>query len=175
MQTVDLTQNPQYPSATGYSHYANLTNRGVEVYLNWMDTNSVPGGTNAITFVTSSSAPHMEIQTDGTPASILWHWGDGAITPNNLLAAHDFGVTDQFTNYVEVIPPGCVGYFGAEWSYPDQGIEGVFGAANFPNLNFLYLVSESLTGLSLAGCQQPRAIAPRGKPRLHESLRPVVH
>ena len=58
----------------------------------------------------------------------------------------------RFTNYVEVIPPSSVTYFGAQWTITGQGIEGVFGAKNFPNLQFLYLYNESVAILSLAGC-----------------------
>ena len=153
LQTADLTQNAQYPSATGYGHYANLTNRGVEVLVEWLNTNNIAGGTNAITFVTASRNPHMEIRTEhGVPESIVWHWGDGAITTNALLADHDFGPAGRYTNYVQVIPPGCVTYFGSGRTNVDQGIEGVFGAANFPNLNYLFLYRESVTSLSLAGC-----------------------
>lgn len=153
LQTVDLTRNPQYPSATGYGHYANLTNRGVEVYLDWINTNNVPGGTNAITFVTSSRQPHMEIRTtEGITPNIRWHWGDGTEQTGLQIASHDFGWAGLFTNYVEVIPPGSVTYFGAEYNWRDQGIESVFGLTNFPSLNFLYLVEESIVDLSLAGC-----------------------
>jgi hypothetical protein len=35
---VDLTMNAEFPSAVGFSHYSNLTNRGVTVYLDWPDT-----------------------------------------------------------------------------------------------------------------------------------------
>ncbi len=83
LRIADLTQNAQCPSATGYSHYANLTNRGVEVLVEWFETNNVPSRTNAITFVTGSRNPHMEIRTEhGVPETIVWHWGDGAITTN---------------------------------------------------------------------------------------------
>jgi Leucine-rich repeat (LRR) protein len=150
---VNLTGNAGAPSAIGYDHYVSLTNRGVTVLVDWPNTNNVPGGPNAITFVTTSSDPHMEIRTNsGAAVSILWHWGDGATTTNSLLADHDFGSVGRFTNYVEVIPPSSVTYFGAQWTITGQGIEAVFGASNFPNLQYLYLYNESVAILSLAGC-----------------------
>ena len=36
---ANLTQNPGSPSAIGYEHYANLTNRGAVVYLDFLGTN----------------------------------------------------------------------------------------------------------------------------------------
>jgi hypothetical protein len=35
---VDLTMNAEFPSAIGFSHYSNLTNRGVTVYVDLPDT-----------------------------------------------------------------------------------------------------------------------------------------
>jgi hypothetical protein len=113
----------------------------------------VPGGTNAITFVTVSRHPHMEIRTAfGAATNIVWHWGDGSFSTNSLLADHDFGVAGVHTNYVEVLPREALSYFGAPRQAPGQGISGVYGLANFPNLNYLYLYRESVTDLSLAGC-----------------------
>jgi len=162
---VDLTANAGFASPAGYSHYTTLTNRGVTVYVDWVKTNSVPGGTNAITFVTGSRFPHMEIRTDyGAPTSILWHWGDGAITTNSLIAEHDFGTAGRFTNYVEVVPTACVSYFGAPYGSVDQGIEGVFGLASFHQLNYLFLYHESLTSLSVAGCSNLLQLHLAGNP-----------
>ena len=79
---VNLTGNAAAPSAIGYNHYVSLTNRGVTVLMDWPNTNNVPGGPNAITFVTTSRDPHMEIRTNYSAAgSIIWHWGDGALRP----------------------------------------------------------------------------------------------
>src|SRR5207248_2645333 len=39
LQLVNLINNAQFPSAAGYTHYANLTNRGVTVYLDFPDSN----------------------------------------------------------------------------------------------------------------------------------------
>jgi hypothetical protein len=113
----------------------------------------VAGGTNAITFVTIGRHPHMEIRTaNGIPAHIRWHWGDGYFSTNSLLADHDFGAAGVHTNYVEIVPPEALTYFGAPYRVIGQGIKGVYGLSHFPNLNFLYLYSESITDLSLAGC-----------------------
>jgi hypothetical protein len=113
----------------------------------------VAGGTNAITFVTVSRQPHMEIRTAfGAATNIVWHWGDGSFSTNSLLADHDFGVAGVHTNYVEVLPREPLSYFGALRTAPGQGISGVYGLASFPNLNYLYLYKESVTELSLAGC-----------------------
>jgi len=157
LKTVDLSQNAQCPSVVGYAHYTNLTAKGVSVSLDWLcadgNSNSVAGGVDAITFVTTSSNPHMEVRvTAGTTPTILWHWGDGTTMTNSVIASHDFGSTVSFTNYVQVIPPESVTYFGAQYPYTGQGIRAVYGARNFPNLNFLYLYLENLTDLSIAGC-----------------------
>jgi hypothetical protein len=157
LRTVDLSENAGLPSAVGYEHYTNLVNRGVSVVLDWPALNDglkdVAGGSNAITFVTTSRNPNMEIRTAGAiPTSIRWHWGDGALSVGALRNNHDFGTAVPHTNYVEVLPPECVTYFGAEEGLFDQGITGAFGLTNFPNLSFLYLYSQNLTNLSLVGC-----------------------
>lgn len=155
--TVNLAHNAQYPSSAGYAHYTNLVNRGVLVTLDWpastnLNYDGVWGGTNAITFLTTTRSTRMEIRCSSTPASIVWRWGDGATNTGGLVAAHDFTGAGTFTNYVAVDPPSCVTYFGAQQGYVGQGIQGVYGATNFPNLSFLYLYQESLTDLSIAGC-----------------------
>ncbi|MCL4178809.1 MAG: hypothetical protein KJ072_13845 [Verrucomicrobia bacterium] len=159
---LDLSDNPEPPSEIGYGHYTNLLNRGVTVFLDLPEENdgriNEPGGTNAITFVTTSQNPKLEIRTEGVPESIVWHWGDGTITRNLHVAGHDFGAERVYTNYVEVIPPESVTYFGAPIDSPGQGIQGVYGAAHFPNLDYLYLFSEDLTELSVAGCANLRQL-----------------
>jgi hypothetical protein len=157
VSSVDLSSNAELPSGVGYRHYTNLVSRGVTVYLDWDETSdgntNALGGTNAITFVTLSQHPYMEVRTSyGQPTDLIWHWGDGRISRGERLANHDFGAAGQYTNYVEVIPPDCVSYFGAQFGYTGQGIQAVHGASHFPRLNFLYLFRESLTELSLAGC-----------------------
>lgn len=160
LRTLNLSHNPQVPSAVGYAHYTNLVNRGVLVTVEWppyTNTNSggIPGGTNAITFVTVNRTTRMEIRTGaGAPSQITWHWGDGSTNTGQTVASHDFQIAGTFTNYVEVIPPSCVTYFGSESGTTRQGIQGVYGASNFPSLNFLYLYDESITSLSLAGCSK---------------------
>ncbi len=159
LRTVNLSNNAEPPSAAGYQHGSNLVGRGVVVTLDWPPNTNYfsggeAGGTNAITFVTTNQFSHMEIQTGaGTPVSILWHWADGSTSSNTLTAGHDFQANGCFTNYVEVIPPTCVTYFGAQQGYTRQGIRGVFGAANFPSLNYLFLYQESLKDLAIAGCR----------------------
>jgi Leucine-rich repeat (LRR) protein len=162
LRHLDLSQNPKPPSEVGLEHYANLLSRGVTVLLDMPDENdgeiNVPGGTNAITFVTISENPILEIRTEGVPESIIWHWGDGTVTRNVHVATHQFESEGVWTNYVEVIPPDAVTYFGAPRSQPGQGIQAVYGAANFPNLDFLYLFTEDLTELSIAGCANLRQL-----------------
>jgi hypothetical protein len=171
LSQVDLSLNGHFPSVVGYTHYTNLLSRypGAQIVLDGPDRTdgsaSVPGGSNAITFVTISRFPVMEIQTNaGAATNILWHWGDGTITRDALVASNDFGSTGPRTNYIEVLPPGSVTYFGSkEWS-TGQGIKGVYGAANFPNLNFLFLYAENITDLSLAGCASLRQLHLAGNP-----------
>ncbi|HTY89203.1 MAG TPA: hypothetical protein VMB80_17280 [Candidatus Acidoferrum sp.] len=148
--SVDLSQNPQLPSDVGYGHCASLMAKGVDVSVDWPAPYNV---SNAITFITISRNPHMEIQTGAGPATnILWHWGDGAVTSGALVASHNFGSTGTRTNYIQVLPAGSVTYFGAQSGRTGQGIQSVYGAAKFPNLSELYLDQESLQDLSLAGC-----------------------
>ncbi len=155
---VDLSNNPGQPSAAGVAHAQSLAARGVNVVIDVEipEENDgrydVPGGSSAITFTTSSQQPHMEIRVTGTPASVIWHWGDGTITRGALVATHQFDSATSHTNYVEVVPASAVTYFGAQQGYTSQGITGVLGAANFPNLNFLYLYHEEVAVLDIAGC-----------------------
>jgi hypothetical protein len=128
-------------------------------------TNNFTGGTNAVMFTTFSQQPHMEFRVSSTPDSIIWHWGDGTTTVGATVASHDFGATGYRTNWVEVTPPECVTYFGAQGGYTGQGIQGVYHLTNFPNLNYLFLYQESVTELSLAGCANLR--------QLHLAANPV--
>ena len=77
---ADLTGNSGVVSAAGRAHYTNLALRGAEVLLDWPavsdGSNNIPGGASAVTFVTTSRQPRMEIQTQaGVATSIVWHWG----------------------------------------------------------------------------------------------------
>ena len=166
---VNLSQNAGLPSAVGLAHYSNLVARGVAVFVDWPEFNdgrlNVLGGLQAITFVTGSRHPQLEIRTGlGTPPKITWHWGDGTVTRDTLLASHDFGTSGVYTNYVEVSPPGAVTYFGAPQGAAGQGITAVDGVSNFPALEFLYLYKEDLTELSLAGCANLRQLHLAGTP-----------
>ena len=157
LSSVDLAQNAQLLSETGYAHYSNLVARGVSVYIDWPDTyddrTNAPGGPDAITFVTTNAHPHMEIRANnGSPTNLLWHWGDGRIDRGTWTADRDFGAPGIYTNYVEVQPSSAVTYFGANQSTTDQGIRAVYNVSNFPALSFLYLYQQGLEELSLAGC-----------------------
>ena len=159
LQTVDLSQNAGCPSAEGIAHADSLAARGVSVQIDRPDNNDgrleVPGGTSAITFVTDSQHPHMEIRAEAESATnIVWHWGDGTVSVGARLAQHDFGSAALHTNYVEVLPVGSVTYFGAQQNWTRQGIRAVLGCANVPSLRFLYLYQESVADLSVAGCSQ---------------------
>jgi Leucine-rich repeat (LRR) protein len=157
ISTVNLAHNAEFASPAGLAHYTNLVNRGVVVMLDLPENPNVHhdgvwGGTNAITFITTNRITRMEIQCASTPTSVVWRWGDGTTNTGTLTAGHDFGGIGRFTNYVEVLPRTAVTRFGSQSGYTQQGIKGVYGASNFPNLNYLYLYQESLTDLSLAGC-----------------------
>lgn len=164
LASVNLSNNPGAPSAAGVAHAQNLVARGVAVSIDSEipEENDgrldVAGGADAITFTTNSAAPRMEIRVTGTPTSIIWHWGDGAITRGTLTPVHEFDSAAPHTNYVEVIPASAVTYFGARQGYTDQGITGVTGAANFPSLNYLFLYQESVATLDLAGCAALRQL-----------------
>lgn len=157
LASVDLAQNAQLPSAAGYAHYSNLVARGVSAYIDWPymfdGRTNAPGGPVAITFVTTSAHPHLEIQVhNGSATNLLWHWGDGRIDRGTWTADRDFGSPGIRTNYVEVQPPSAVTFFGADQSTTDQGIRAVYNASNFPALDYLYLYQQGLEELSLAGC-----------------------
>ena len=163
LETADLTENAQPPSAAGMVHYANLSSRGVAIMVDLPETNDgrleVAGGAGAITFVTTSQDPHMEIRVNvANPGHLIWHWGDGTVSTAARIAHHNFGSPGEHTNYVEVDPLGCVTYFGAQQGLTNQGIARVTGASHFPNLDFLYLYQESLTELSIAGCAHLRQL-----------------
>jgi Leucine-rich repeat (LRR) protein len=162
LEFLDLTGNTGLPTEAGLVHYTNLLARGVKVFLDLPDENdgrlNVAGGDNAITFVTTRQTPGLEIRTEGVLDSIAWHWGDGTITRNLHVASHRFEAEGVYTNYVEVIPPGAVTYFGAPRDAPGQGIQALYGASNLPNLDYLFLFSEELTELSIAGCGKLRQL-----------------
>jgi Leucine-rich repeat (LRR) protein len=160
---IDLTQNSERPSPAGYNHYWNLVGRGVAVFVDWPEENdgrlNEPGGSQAITFVTTSRNPQLEIRTNSaTPVNVTWHWGDGTVTQGPTVVSHYFATAGVYTNYVEVDPPEAVTYFGAPRRLSGQGISAVTGLANFPNLNFLYLFREEISDLSLAGCANLRQL-----------------
>jgi hypothetical protein len=54
---ANLTQNPGSPSAIGYMHYANLTNRGALVYLDFSGTNPPPVMFDSMSLEAESCAP----------------------------------------------------------------------------------------------------------------------
>ncbi len=153
--SVDLTRNLAPPSAT---HVQNLVARGVSVAVDLPEQNDgrldVAGGANAITFTTSSEQPHMEVRLSGPATSVIWHWGDGTLTTGTSggVASHRFSAAGPHTNYIEVVPASAVTYFGAQYGYTGQGITGLTGVAHFPNLNYLYLYTESVSVLDLADC-----------------------
>jgi hypothetical protein len=153
---VDLAYNAGPPSEAGMAYVATLRARGVNVIVDEPDENDglydIEGGDDAVTFTTQSTSVSMEIRTSSTPTSITWHWGDGSITTGAYVVTHEFSSTVEHVNYVEVIPSDCVTYFGAQMNYTNQGITGVRHLSNFANLDFLYLYTESVDELSLAGC-----------------------
>jgi hypothetical protein len=154
---ADLSQNLGTLSGSGWTHYSNLLARGAQILTDLPEENdgmtNAFGGSNAVTFVTDQSNPHMEIRlAHGSPTQLFWHWGDGTITRGASIAQHAFDQAGVFTNYVEVTPPECVSYFGSQMGMTHQGITAIYQAKNFPHLNFLYCYQESLTELSLAAC-----------------------
>ncbi|NCA82264.1 MAG: leucine-rich repeat domain-containing protein [Opitutae bacterium] len=167
--SAQLDQNAALPSENGYADYVNLINRGVSVYVDWPHMfdgrTNAPGGSDALTFVTTGAHLRVEIQTDhGTPTNILWHWGDGRINRDVTSVDQYFSADGIFTNYVEVQPPGCVSRFGAEEGAENQGIRAVYNASNFPALSFLYLSQQGLEELSLAGCANLTQLHLAGNP-----------
>ena len=159
---ADLSGNAGTPTAAGLAHYANLVARGAGVVIDLPETNDgrleVAGGAKAITFVTTSRDPHLEIRTNSPTATVIWHFGDGTVNTGGRVVHHDFGSVGEHTNYVEVDPPSAVTYFGAQRDRTGQGLKRVLGANHFPNLDFLFLYQESLVELSIAGCANLRQL-----------------
>ena len=157
LSNLNLSQNAQPPTTNGLAHADILAARGVSVQIDRPESSDgrleVFGGSSAITFVTESETPLMEVRTGaGAATNIVWHWGDGTVVSNALATRHDFGAPGVHTNYVEVLPPDSATYFGAQQYATRQGLRAVYGCANFPNLNFLFLYQESVAELSIAGC-----------------------
>lgn len=166
---ADLSLNHGTPSATSLTHYSNLIARGANVLIDLPEANDgrteVPGGTNAITFVTTSREPKMEIRTENdTVGRLVWHWGDGTVQHGARRTSHDFGAAGVHTNYVEVIPSAAVNYFGAQKDLTGQGIARVYGVENFPKIEYLYLYLDDVMELSIAGCSRLTQINLAGNP-----------
>ncbi len=160
---VNLSRNAGLPSPLGFMHYSNLVSRGVFVLVDWPESNDglmdVAGGSDAITFVTTTQHPSLEVRTlTGAPVNLIWHWGDGTITTGALQVDHDFSESAVHTNYVQVTPAGALLYFGVPRNAPGQGIAAVYGLSSFTNLNYLYLYKESVTDMSIAGCASLRQL-----------------
>jgi hypothetical protein len=57
LMVANLTQNPGSPTAVGYGHYANLTNRGAIVYLDFLGTNPPAITFDSMSVVNESCSP----------------------------------------------------------------------------------------------------------------------
>jgi hypothetical protein len=152
---VDLSFNT-FPSASGYTHYASLTNNGVSVHIDFPDPNNVPGPTNAVTFVTYNQQPHLEVAVTNSP-TIIWHWGDGHCETNVTHSTRDFGQPwVAKTNYVIIDPPDSLISFGQYQNSGDGHIASVTNLVAFPNLDTLWLWQDNLVSLDITNCPSLR-------------------
>jgi hypothetical protein len=83
---VDLTINAEFPSAIGFSHYSNLTNRGVTVYVDWPDTASPAVSIDSTALVAEScAATNGAIDPDETVTMLFTLKNTGLADTTNLV------------------------------------------------------------------------------------------
>jgi hypothetical protein len=83
---VDLTMNAEFPSAVGFSHYSNLTNHGVTVYVDWPDTFSPAVSVDSTGLVAEScTATNGAIDPDETVTMLFTLKNTGLADPTNLV------------------------------------------------------------------------------------------
>jgi hypothetical protein len=103
---VDLTMNAEFPSAVGFSHYSNLTNRGVTVYVDWPDTTGPAVSVDSTALVAESCAlTNGAIDPDETVTLLFTLKNTGLADTTNLV------VTLLTTN--GVVSPSAPQTYGA--------------------------------------------------------------
>jgi hypothetical protein len=87
LQFVDLSQNAELPSALGYFHYANLTNRGVTVYIDFPDTNGPSIALDSASLAAESCLPANAAIDPGETVTVSFAFKNvGATSTTNLVA-----------------------------------------------------------------------------------------
>ena len=83
---VDLTMNAEFPSAVGFNHYSNLTNRGVTVYVDWPDTAGPAIVVDSTTLIAEScAATNGAIDPDETVTILFTFKNTGLADTTNLV------------------------------------------------------------------------------------------
>jgi hypothetical protein len=83
---VDLTVNAEFPSAIGFSHYSNLTNRGVTVYVDLPDTRrSAVSIDSTVLLAESCVATNGAIDPDETVTMLFTLKNTGLADTTNLV------------------------------------------------------------------------------------------
>lgn len=83
---VDLTVNAEFPSAVGFGHYSNLTNRGVTVYIDLPDTSGPTVSVDSATLVAEScAATNGAIDPDETVTMLFTLKNIGLADTTNLV------------------------------------------------------------------------------------------
>jgi hypothetical protein len=103
---VDLTVNAEFPSAIGFNHYSNLTNRGVTVYVDFPDTTGPAVSIDSTALVAEScAATNGAIDPDETVTMLFTLKNTGLSDTTNLV------VTLLATN--GVVSPSAPQTYGA--------------------------------------------------------------
>jgi len=103
---VDLTMNAGFPSAVGFNHYANLTNRGVTVYVDLPDATGPTVSVESTTLLAEScTATNGAIDPDETVTVLFTLQNTGLADTTNLV------VTLLATN--GVVSPSAPQTYGA--------------------------------------------------------------
>jgi hypothetical protein len=85
---VDLTMNAEFPSAVGFSHYSNLTNRGVTVYIDLPDTTGPAVSVDSTALIAEScAATNGTIDPDETVTILFTLKNSGLADTTNLVVA----------------------------------------------------------------------------------------
>jgi hypothetical protein len=109
---VDLTMNAEFPSAVGFSHYSNLTNRGVTVYVDFPDSAGPALSIDSIALIAEScAATNGAIDPDETVTMLFTLKNIGLADTTNvvvtLLATNGVVSPSASQNYGALVAGGA--------------------------------------------------------------------
>lgn len=140
------------PTAAGLRYAESLREKHWTVNL--ASENPIQSPPGSLVFTTENDRVATEVQVTGNP-QVTWYWSDGT-SDTSIAPVHRFSGVGHRKHFLTVDPPSALGYFGAPFGIDRQGISSVSGLCDFPNLSFLYLQGEELTGLDVSGCSALR-------------------